>query len=212
MKFKPYPLPYLVIVGTGETAWDFVKRTWANGQFWKHNGGELWGINDSGYSFRCDKVWSAHDNAMHEGEFKRLEEDKLNPTYLRDLPEVPVVVLEETPKIPNQLIYPLEEVYLHYNRPRQFQNTLCYMLAFAGMCEGLKDIWLYGTDFNRAIELEHVSVVERHTVRYWIGRLAERGITIHLPTGSSLAGDDLFYGFTEQPKMSFSELETALGA
>lgn len=202
MVLEPYQLKGVVIVGLGQTAWDLMERIFAQGQWWRRLGYELWGINAAGYAFRCDKVWSVHDRKTMEAIFAELGEsvpeapNGIDPTWLRDLPEVPVICGEMVPQIPNCQVYPLREVIREYNT-KDFQSTIDYMLAFAGMCPRMENVWLYGTDFNyhgTDAEIE----MRRHCVKYWVGRLAERGIKTHFPAGSKLAAVPGLYGFSEE--------------
>jgi|TARA_R110000824_G_scaffold18523_5_gene73249 hypothetical protein len=209
---RPYPLKGIVLVGMGESAWDLMARTFAQGQWWKRLGYELWGINASGYAFRCDKVWSIHDASTMQDIFDELDEscpeapDGVDPTWMRDLPEVPVVCGEYVKEVKNCLVYPLETVAKAYQTDN-FGSTIDYMLAFAGLCPGMEHIWSYGTDFNfhgREDEIE----MRRHCVKYWQGRLAERGIQCHFPAGSKLLDDGTYYGFKQEPEF---DMEMASG-
>lgn len=193
-------LKKVVIVGTGESAWDFILRCWLEGRFWSP--GELWGINSAGYSFRCDKVFSLHDSFDHMPE-----------GYLRDLPEVPLVTLKKVEGV-NWEEYPLQEVLKRF-KTTYFNNSISYMIALA-ILRGAEDIWLYGTDFNYHGDDED-DERNRHCVRYWIGRAEEAGARIHLPVCSKLA-ERGFYGFfkgTPQVdadfNLKFEDLEKAVG-
>lgn len=186
MLLVPYKLDSVTIVGLGESAMDFVKKAWTEGQFWKP--GELWGVNTAGYTFRCDKVWSMHDRAT------MLDPD-LPKDFLRDLGHVPVVTLEDVPEIETCLVYPLSMLVKLFGT-KNFKNTTAYMIAFALAC-GVKDLWLFGTEFNYHGPNE-VNERHQHCLKYWIGRAEERGCRIHLPFGSALHEDEM-YGFTTQP-------------
>jgi hypothetical protein len=137
--------------------------------------------------------------------------DVRDPEYLRWLGAVrdfPIYMIQTNREIPNAVRYPIEAA-IAFAGPRQrdyFTSSPAFMLALAGM-EGFEEVHLYG--INLAIGDEYF--YEKPCAEYWIGLLEGKGITVYVPSASSLLKQYRRYGYAidARPSASFKTLLTA---
>jgi len=89
------------------------------------------------------------------------------------------------PEIPNSQRYPVEEVEALFGR-RYLTSTFAYQFALAlkEHLEGktIRNFWIYGVNLTALEEYAH----QRPCGEYWLGRMEQAGITVHVPPASAL--------------------------
>ena len=124
---------------------------------------EVWGINSVGDSFR--------DKKFH----KMFAFDIWDTWYIDKMRKyAPVVSWQPYADIK----YPLDEIVKEFNTD-YFTNTITYMIAYA-IYLGVSKIRMFGIDAPYGGQYHQ----DKSGVEYWIGRAAERGITVEIPEGS----------------------------
>lgn len=102
--------------------------------------------------------------------------------------------------IPNPVRYPLERVLEVTRGRRYFTNTFAYETALA-IADGFAEIGLWGVDLAGGTLRERL--VENPCVAYWVGVAEGRGITVTVPSSSTLCRQDLLYGYDYHAEMEW---------
>lgn len=92
---------------------------------------------------------------------------------------------------PQTVPFPLADIERRYGG--YWACTFAYQIALALHLDCFTDIGLYGVELCYGTRRERT--VEWANTCYWLGRAEERGLTIHLPSNSSLGSHVARYGF-----------------
>lgn len=156
---------------------------------------EVWGINQIGDIFPCNRVFHMDDVRIQEARAK-LKPGGAMESMLRWMKTYPGTVLTSRshPDYPCTVDYPLEDVVndIGYG---YLNNTSAYAVAYA-IHLGVKKISLFGVDFSYANA--HDAEKGRGSVEFMLGIAAARGIKIAIPHASSLMDaceEEKFYGY-----------------
>jgi hypothetical protein len=95
---------------------------------------------------------------------------------------------------PNAVHFPLEEI--ERTLGAYWSCTFGYQMALALHSGGVTDVALFGVELAYGTQRERT--VEWACVAYWLGRLEQAGLSIHLPHNSSLGRHVARYGFEYQ--------------
>ena len=92
----------------------------------------------------------------------------------------------EDPEIPNSKRYPVEKIAEASGRT-YFTSTFAYQLGLAwyehaALGRPIERVRMLGVNLTSMDEYIH----QKACVEYWLGRLAEAGVAIEIPDGSSL--------------------------
>lgn len=146
---------------------------------------EVWGVNGSGGLFQVDRVFQMDDLHVQE-----LRAEAGNPqiagmvSWLKTT-EVPVYTSRVYPGYENLVEYPLEFV-LNRTGHAYFEDTsVPYIVAFA-IAIGVEEIQLYGCDYGWKGQSRREN--GRACLEYWVAVAKERGVTVKIPSISTLLG------------------------
>jgi hypothetical protein len=120
--------------------------------------------------------------------------------YLSRIKE-PIYLVEENPKIPTGIAYPLMDVMNtlgavdKHADPAFFSSSIAYMLGLA-IHEKFNEIHIYGVDLVAKDEY----VNQRHNTAYLIGLARGLGISVYLPPKAALLKFPYLYGYQEFSK------------
>lgn len=136
---------------------------------------------------------------MHE---KGIIDHPTSPYGLEHIDElaslnVPVIMCEKHPRIPNSVAYPINEVINFFGRDL-FQSSVDFMIALA-IYEGYEEIYIYGVDMSAGEEYES----QRPSMYYYLGQAEARGIKIIVPEASDLLKVYFRYGYESEPRNAF---------
>lgn len=185
---------HVALIGLGPTAREFISTVGPMGGISAFCD-EVWGINQAGNIFPCDRVFHMDDVRIQEARAA----DKPNGAIAGMLRWMkgyarPVYTSRAHPDYPCLQEYPLEDVlndlgYCYFN------STSAYAVAYA-VHKRVTKLSLFGLDFTYA----NVYQAEkgRACVEFWLGHAAARGIQISMPHETSLLDacePEKFYGF-----------------
>jgi len=163
----------VAILGLGPSIKDYLGETARKKNLCKID--EVWGINTSHRSFKCDKIWMM-DNL-----------DKISQNYpdwaneLR-LEKTPIITSFQRDDFPTSVAYPLESICKEF-QDDYFSTTVAYMIAYAAYIR-VDELLLFGVDFH----YPNAVIVESGLggVSYWLGIAKERGVHYKIPASSTL--------------------------
>jgi hypothetical protein len=157
---------------------------------WTDASWELWGHSTARlfYQVPMDRYYDLHPRSCWTRGGKK---GALYPKWLATQ-TTPIYMQHKFPDVPASLEYPKRRVLQEFGHPRPyFTNHVAWMIAHALM-EGVTTIGLFG--INYSIQSEYV--MQRASAEYWLGRAAERGVSIVLPEQCSLLRDPApLYGY-----------------
>jgi hypothetical protein len=119
-----------------------------------------------------------------------------NEPYVQVLSNHPrVYIAAADPRLPNGLIYPVEEVLSQYPQKHRtfFTSSVAWMMALA-IEQKPTEIGLWGIDMAAGNEYEY----QRPGVHYFMGVAEEMGIKITVPPQSDILEVHPLYGIKEQ--------------
>lgn len=159
---------------------------------------EVWGINALGDIIQCDRVFHMDDVRVQEARAQA------NPTgniaemlkWLKTHPG-PIYTSVPHPDYPGLVPFPLEEVMNSCGGVAYFNSTAAYAVAYA-VHLGVKKLYLFGIDFT--FPSAHQAERGRGCVEFYLGMGKARGMSIGLPSGTSLMDgiatvDERIYGY-----------------
>tara|TARA_A100001515_G_C4584416_1_gene214031 strand:- start:694 stop:1413 length:720 start_codon:yes stop_codon:yes gene_type:complete len=150
---------------------------------------ETWGINSTASTYKCDRVFML-DPASR---FFDTEDAGMQTDVMRKLLpklDVPVYTCELDARVPNAVLYPLEEV-INYSKCAYLNNTVAYAVAFAHWNQVAK-LDIFGIDFSYAGNL-HFAEAGRACVEFWLAKCISDGIEIGASHKSSLLDSNVDY-------------------
>lgn len=187
----------VAILGLGpslEAYVDVVKRLGARDQLVD----EVWGINAVGDVIQCDRVFHMDDVRVQEARAAARPDSNIAAMlrWLRTHPG-PIYTSIPHPQYPGTVAFPLEEVINDLGGVAYFNSTAAYAVAYA-VHIGVKSLYLFGCDFT--YPNAHQAEKGRACVEYYLGIGKARGMTIGLPSGTSLmdgcaTSDERVYGY-----------------
>lgn len=161
---------------------------------------ETWAINAMAGVIQHDRAVIMDDLryfAKAARENKALEGYK---DWLHKL-KTPVYTSRADPELcPGSVDYPLQEVLAKLTVP-YFNSTVAYALGLA-IWMGVKELKLYGMDFNYGPEGRGFAEAGRACVEYWIRDAEWRGMKVKIAPGSTLCDQKtgrVLYGYAEPP-------------
>jgi hypothetical protein len=161
---------------------------------------ETWCINAAGSVYPCDRVFMLDPASRFlDSDDAGLQTDVMR----RFLPKckVPIYTCEKDSRVPNAVLYPLEEV-CNATKCAYMNTTVAFTIAFAYWCKVGK-IDMFGLDFSYSKNL-HAAEAGRACVEFWISKCLENGIEIGCSQKSSLLDSDVpiyerLYGYHRLP-------------
>lgn len=154
--------------------------------------GEIWGVNDAFIRVKCEKAFHMHDLNVWEKREGSESSTKLIVEHLKDNPDLELFTIKPYKKIPDAIIYPLDEI-IEYFGSNYFTNGISYMIAYA-LYKGAKVLNLYGV--NLTVEVEYKE--QKPNAEYWVGRAQGMGVEVNIQwqhTSLLKAKDGLLYGY-----------------
>lgn len=127
---------------------------------------ELWGCNGVVVTYDLHKSFQIHSEVFMEDPSTKKEFDRINEL------NIPVMMQDKYPGIPNSVKYPLEEIIKEFDCD-YLTNSIDYELAYA-IYLGVKEIDMYG--INMVVGGEYA--YERPGCSYWIGYARRGGIKV----------------------------------
>lgn len=117
----------------------------------------------------------------------------------------PIYMQKQYPEVPASVEYPKGRILAEFGDARPyFTNHTAWMIALA-LTEGVTAIGLYG--INYSTESEYVR--QRGSAEYWLGRAAQQGVRIILPSQCTLLAEPgLLYGYESHDEQT-GELKDA---
>lgn len=156
---------------------------------WDDEGWEVWSCNrlparDPEGRVRVDRWFELHPRRAQT-------EDDLD--WMRRCP-VPLYTLEREPDCPQSVVYPLAEVCELFGGPTRpyFTCTFAYQIALA-ILERFTRIGLFGVSLEMGTPRERT--VERACVETWLAFAAGAGITVTVPSETSMLRHPWLYGY-----------------
>jgi len=159
---------------------------------------EIWGVNQL-YRFipRADRWFQIHsdwnDKTKWAGGTDLAE-------WLKTCP-IPVYMIEQSPEIPNSVIYPKARVMETLGTHDYFTSSIAFMIALA-IAEGFEEIGIYGIDLIIGREYHF----EKPCAEFYLGIAQAKGITYHIPKGCALLWQSHCYGYEIEPNDGFFSL------
>ena len=153
----------------------------------------VWALNlvapyDRNRLLRADAWWEIHQRKAQTADDLRWIAACPVPIYL------PPDLMDASQRA---VRYPLADVEARFGA--YFSCTFAYQIALILLEEVVTDVGLYGVELAYGSERERT--VEWACTSYWLGRLEERGIRIHLPQHSRLGRHEFRYGFEYQEEI-----------
>lgn len=144
---------------------------------------EIWGINAVAGVIQCDRVFHMDDVRVQEARAAAQLDSNIARMldWLRSHPG-PVYTSRVHEAYPGLVAYPLQDV-VNSCGWSYFNSTAAYAVAYA-VHIGVQQISLFGFDFT--YRSSHKAEKGRACVEFHLGIAAARGISIGLPTNSSL--------------------------
>lgn len=172
----------VAIVGLGPSINEYISHTTlAGGRSVLFD--EVWAINAAGGVIDCDMVFHMDDMAIQEIRAKESPGQQVDGMlkWLKTTAK-PVMTSRTYPRYPATVSFPLEEVIRLFGT-WYFNSTAAYAVAYA-IYRGATEISLFGFDFTYpgAEKAER----GRACVEYYLGWARAKGITIALPSTTSL--------------------------
>ncbi len=125
---------------------------------------EIWSCNEA-EADRYEKMFELHPmSVQNKRELKWLKECK-----------TPVYVLEETPLVPEGILYPLQEILEQPWADEYFTCTFAYQIALA-IYEGVEEIGLWGMNIDIGSPRERT--IESACIQHWLGVAKGKGIDV----------------------------------
>jgi hypothetical protein len=172
--------------------------SWVDTPF-KDDSFEIWTLNEA-YKLleqepkfkdiaRFDRWFEIHDP---------LSPTKNKPEHVKFLSECPcpVYMREKVDNVKNCVLYPFDGILKYFPR-RYLTNTIAEMTALA-ICEGFKEIHLYGVDMAAGDEYAW----QRPNCEYYCGFAEGRGIKLFIPNKSPLLKANKIYGLETDNALS----------
>ena len=189
---KPNPLDTrprsVAVIGLGPSCKEFLAEKARKNNPVHYD--EVWGINTTHRSIKCDKIWTMDDLAKMEQNYP----DWANELKLE---ETPIITCRTHPDYPNAYAYPLDDVTTRF-KDNYFTTTVAYIVAYAAYI-GVEDLYLFGLDFY----YPNAMVVESGMgcVAYWLGIARENGVHFKIPSSSTLLDSNMTEIREENGKM-----------
>jgi len=155
---------------------------------------EVWTLNGMGEVLVADRYFLMDDLEIQE---LRAQENK----YVHGIvawakrASKPVYTTRKLPGYPSLVEYPIEHVLRETGGRPYFTNSVPYMVALA-IAEGFKQISIYGCDYTYGPG-DSRTEKGRACLEYWCGVAEAKGISVHVPSASSLleGGEQQLYGY-----------------
>lgn len=209
--FKPHPVDTVVILGMGQSLFDWVHDCYGDAPIYAQPGVEIWSINYSGLVMHSNVCFNMHDLE----DPSNLEHRKIFEAYALHK-NLKVVSTKTYDWLPNSYEYPLQEIMEDpYASVPYFTNSTAYLIAMAIACRA-KEIKIYGCDFDYDERFLAVNKFERGraNMEFWLGRASAYGAVLTIGRHSTLlaastiqeAGRIPFYGYgNTQPQFELTE-------
>lgn len=159
---------------------------------------EVWGINQAVDVIHCDRGFHMDDVRVQELRAKANPDGNIAAMlkWLRRHPG-PIYTSIPNENYPGLIAYPLADVMNSCGKCAYFNSTAAYAVAYA-IHIGVKKLYLFGCDFSFANG--HEAERGRACVEFYLGMAKARGISIGLPSGTSLmdgiaTNDERLYGY-----------------
>lgn len=151
-------------------------------EFWGHASSHAW------YRRPMDRYFDLHPAACRDPGRKG---KALYSKWLAGN-TVPIYMQRRDPAVPASIEYPKGRILMEFGDARPyFTNHAAWMIALA-MTEGVSAIGLFGINYSTESEYAR----QRGSCEYWLGRAAQAGVRIVLPSQCSLLADPvLLYGY-----------------
>lgn len=158
-------------------------------EFWGHASSRGW------YARQMDRYFDLHPPACWT---KGGKKGDAYPKWLKQN-TVPIYMQKQFPEVPASVMYPKGRILMEFGDARPyFTNHAAWMIALA-LTEGVTAIGLFG--INYGTEGEYVR--QRGSAEYWLGRAAERGVRIVLPSQCNLLAEPaLLYGYESHDEVT----------
>ena len=188
---------HVALLGLGPTAKQFISTVGPMGGIHAFCD-EVWGINQAGDIFPCDRVFHMDDVRIQQIRADARPESNIAAllAWLKTY-KGRVITSRAHPDYPALEAFPLEEVVNGLGGNIYFNSTAAYAVAYA-VAIGVKRLSLFGCDFSYANS--HQAEKGRACVEFYLGMFRDRGGVIGLPAGTTLmdgtaTNNERLYGY-----------------
>ena len=188
---------HVALLGLGPTAKQFVSTVGPMGCIHAFCD-EVWGINQAGDIWPCDRVFHMDDVRIQEIRAAAAPDSNIATmlAWLKTHPG-PVITSRAHPDYPGLVEFPLQEFLTEIDGSAYFNSTAAYAIAYA-IYLGVEHLAVFGNDFT--YENSHHAEKGRACVEWWLGYAKGRGMQITVPHVSSLldacnSPADRLYGY-----------------
>jgi hypothetical protein len=143
---------------------------------------EVWTVNTYANVIKSDRLFHMDDFRIQEMRARAGNKRIAHMLEAIKKYEGPVYTCFPQPEFPSSVSFPLGEVIAKY-KSLYFNNTVPYMLAFAGLL-GVEKVTMFGADYTYPGRM--AAEAGRACTEYWLGRLHSQGVEIEVCNQSTL--------------------------
>lgn len=181
----------VTLIALGPSAHDYTSTRIAHEP--ETDADETWIVNTGIRIWPHDVAWVMDDLRWYSDRYPRYGRDLMTATR-------PIITNNAYPEFPTSFSYPLDAIIKAFGPENAYwHNSVPYILAYASFI-GVKRMMIWGADYTYPGSQARED--GRANCEYWIGFCRARGMTVEVPSTTTLLGtgrQPWFYGYLRQP-------------
>jgi hypothetical protein len=188
----------VILIGLGPSKSEYMNIMASDSLGINHD--EVWGINGAGNVIKVDCSFAMDDYLICPDR---------TPTFAKFFEEADHPVFTSTPRTPNAIAYPLQDVLNMPGARPYFNGSVSYVAAYAALI-GVEELTIFGCDYiYGGMGTKHprqTETIARYLacMTYWLGHCEAKGMNVIVCPASPLLDADLtvleqFYGYLIKP-------------
>jgi len=169
---------------------------------WDDEDYDIWCLNNAyqrgDFVKRATMWWDIHDDSV-------IHQNIHNPNHAEVLAamDIPIMMQEVYPDIPNSIRYPIEAVIAEFGT--KYISSSFALQAIAAYAMGYERVEFYGYTMKALGDY----FKQRPNAEYWLGRLKERGFNFYFPEDCDILRGD-FYAYEDTIQSVITSMNTRI--